>query len=97
MSHILTEVENGTELEVTEVIKDGHPEIEVGDTFTVESVREKGLFPDGSVPSCRWIAEADHEMPHLLTKAQLKSVNDDYSQLIVPDCQGGSRIRVEAQ
>ena len=96
-THILNEVQSGTQLEVTEVVTDGHPEIEVGDVFTVDSTRTRGDLPDGSTPSCKWLAEADHEMPHLGVKAQLKSVNDDNSLVIVPDCQGGSRVRVEAR
>lgn len=95
MSHLLNEVDDGTELVVTEIVKAGTQDIDVGDTFEIYDSRESGLLPDGSVPSCRWIATVEHEMPNQLGRAQLKSVNDDYSLVIVPSCMGGSRVQVE--
>ena len=95
MEHIMSDLSDGAELEVTEVTSEGNDEISSGDTFTVVSVREKSDMPDGSTALCKFVAEIKHNMPHRLGTAQLKSVNKNFDEVIIPNCQGGSRVKVQ--
>lgn len=95
MTHVLADVDEGTELTVTEIVEDGRPDVDVGDVFSVRSARTAGLYPDGSVPPNRHTVSTEHEIDNVGGPQQLKSAEMADDVVIVPCCMGGARVRVE--
>jgi len=95
MTHLLEDIDDGTELEITGVQKEGFPDLEAGMTMTVLRSRSKGANPDGSMPRNRRIAAVSHDIPNVVGSKQLKSSDEQDDEVVIPGCMGAARVTMK--